>query len=1267
MRLEVAQQQIVTLSQQHADLQHRLAAHVAAAQPLHSAVQKLTSNMSFIAHVQKYDALMRQATELSDRCRELMTGHDQAADGHGPPASSEQRSKQADHALSASSLDAHDVHSVCAAFLELLRIFQGLQDATHSRDVSEEKDQIEHKYPDESKAAPAAVVLNLQRMVQQRILTIWRPLHGRLIELYEQTLVALQWPQTSTTLLMGLHTLPALPAATSGTTSPGAALLLSPSSISASALSSSLALFALLTENLIRIQRLLEECGMSDEVRRIEREIDVMKQSASMEKYEGKRGRARPPSRLWVLSLLLKPIYRRFYFHFDTPSSAVVVSDGSDAASANPPPGTSLTNRLDKPEWVCTYLEKIYRDHADFLRERVQPIVNVCWMPSHRNQGGNGRFYEFHLEFLEALLSMYHSKLLRPSTQQALSINPPILRHTLGELISFEGKIGTEFDYPIFSSRRLSLMDAFLRSRPGVELLIKSERESVNKGLDALRNLPKPWGMVLARHQSVGVDGAESSDEEDASLDDGVDLMPSPDVESADLLGSASPLSTDLSSNPSAKNATHSSLHFLTLLSSLSSRMRSLKFLNVRYTLMRELMFKLFEIYEEDLLRAYQENWTRLTENVRKGGVQYLMLQSKRHARNQSSASLKSPQARLNPLSMWQNHMGILNSLSYILSVLRGWGDEELFLELYFYYQNRQRIQQSFQQDLALGGELGGVLPYGATPGGEEEVLITSEELALWMVQAGSSSLGAPAAAASAEASTAAAAAQPTSSAVSKTASFLPAEFQQTVEQLHVLQTLWKDNAPGNAKSEAAASYGSARPSSAAVPSSAASNAPATLPLDLSLTGTLFDPILASYSSLRDELLTVLVGVVVAHFRENVEQKGYAARGFMDPSHAQGAAGAAQANVLRHPELVTFLMQAQQLSASRNVSPASVADYSLLEHHVELSREFATPLLDLKMQLLVVAHGLVPTLHRAFWTSVSAKLNKFIYEVLVEGKYFSQRGALGFIRDMRALFGLFALYQQPSFGVNAGMQPHFKLLQDVINVLLLSPAQRDSLRVALTEGSVASSSASTMRAYLSKPPFAIQKLSASQVLDLLAHIREEATQEASPEEEVVEASPDEDESKYDEHEQELVEDDDAAAEEEDADEEEDGPVDEAAAEEQFEDGDQPFESEEQQPEYGAEEDAQDANEDDSVAQDEWDAEQEAAAADAALQRLAAMSAAAAEAFSHNAISDTALSPVTETSETAHSTEGEVAQEAAAPEMDDFGGFPEEKDDEGVEP
>jgi hypothetical protein len=170
------------------------------------------------------------------------------------------------------------------------------------------------------------------------------------------------------------------------------------------------------------------------------------------------------------------------------------------------------------------------------------------------------------------------------------------------------------------------------------------------------------------------------------------------------------------------------------------------------------------------------------------------------------------------------------------------------------------------------------------------------------------------------------------------------------------------------------------------------------------MSGTLFEPILASIGSLREEMLHSLVGVVAAHFREAIHQHGHVARGHMDPAHGHGHAGR---GAFRHPELDQFFARAQA-HAAEGVAPASVADWLLLEHHVDISTTLCQPLLDLKMQLIVVHHSLTQSVAS---THTSDRLGSARLGRLVALRWLRSRRAKGVdVLRSRVDLSLFVLF-----------------------------------------------------------------------------------------------------------------------------------------------------------------------------------------------------------------------------------------------------------------
>jgi len=65
----------------HTEVSIQLDHHIQQTEPMVEQIDKLQSNMLFIQRVQTYERAMRRAMELSERCREAMTGHQEGQGG----------------------------------------------------------------------------------------------------------------------------------------------------------------------------------------------------------------------------------------------------------------------------------------------------------------------------------------------------------------------------------------------------------------------------------------------------------------------------------------------------------------------------------------------------------------------------------------------------------------------------------------------------------------------------------------------------------------------------------------------------------------------------------------------------------------------------------------------------------------------------------------------------------------------------------------------------------------------------------------------------------------------------------------------------------------------------------------------------------------------------------------------------------------------------------------------------------------------------------
>lgn len=107
---------------------------------------------------------------------------------------------------------------------------------------------------------------------------------------------------------------------------------------------------------------------------------------------------------------LISPLSKRFYYHFS---------------------GNRPTNRKDKPEWYLCQILQWIGDHVKFIETEIQPI----YKPK-----------DAFLEFSRGLVQLVVEKLIRDS--MAYLEDDRLLAHAIGQVLEFETKLRTLYDYP---------------------------------------------------------------------------------------------------------------------------------------------------------------------------------------------------------------------------------------------------------------------------------------------------------------------------------------------------------------------------------------------------------------------------------------------------------------------------------------------------------------------------------------------------------------------------------------------------------------------------------------------------------------------------------------------------------------------------------------------------------------------------------------------------------------------------------------------------
>lgn len=124
---------------------------------------------------------------------------------------------------------------------------------------------------------------------------------------------------------------------------------------------------------------------------------------------------------IWVLDTLYAPIITRFQFHFMSKESS--------------------TNLLDKPEWVVTFIGNTLADHAEFLLNYIQPILNresktLKIIPDAKNI------------LINKLLEIHKQKLIHDIPILLLK-NQSLYCHTISETVKLEKLLFNVHNYPI--------------------------------------------------------------------------------------------------------------------------------------------------------------------------------------------------------------------------------------------------------------------------------------------------------------------------------------------------------------------------------------------------------------------------------------------------------------------------------------------------------------------------------------------------------------------------------------------------------------------------------------------------------------------------------------------------------------------------------------------------------------------------------------------------------------------------------------------------
>ncbi|KAL1457966.1 hypothetical protein WDU94_008144 [Cyamophila willieti] len=163
-----------------------------------------------------------------------------------------------------------------------------------------------------------------------------------------------------------------------------------------------------------------------------------------------------PPSTL-PISLLLKPLQKRFLFHFA---------------------GSKQTNRIDKPEWYLTLILGWLKEHQDFVDRHVQPLYTET---GH----GNAK-----VELMRGLVQLCVQKL--QSDLATLVGDDLLFSHTVDEVLGFEKELRDIYCYP---TTEPSVLQVFTQP-PVLTLWIELEGKYARDKMDVMFESETAWSEV---------------------------------------------------------------------------------------------------------------------------------------------------------------------------------------------------------------------------------------------------------------------------------------------------------------------------------------------------------------------------------------------------------------------------------------------------------------------------------------------------------------------------------------------------------------------------------------------------------------------------------------------------------------------------------------------------------------------------------------------------------------------------------------------------
>ncbi|KNC85272.1 hypothetical protein SARC_02531 [Sphaeroforma arctica JP610] len=177
-----------------------------------------------------------------------------------------------------------------------------------------------------------------------------------------------------------------------------------------------------------------------------------------------------PPTRLSLLplNLMLEPLEKRFRYHFS---------------------GRRETNRIDKPEWMYTFLINVLKSHFHLLTKVLQPLLDRRQIPVHTVT-----------LFTQSLVKLVNKKL--ELDMDKFTASREILSHVIAETLAFERELKGTYFYP--TDLPISV-HVFTGDRDRFALWLKYETTYALERLDMMMDSP-----VGNTFKYQGVEGMKS-------------------------------------------------------------------------------------------------------------------------------------------------------------------------------------------------------------------------------------------------------------------------------------------------------------------------------------------------------------------------------------------------------------------------------------------------------------------------------------------------------------------------------------------------------------------------------------------------------------------------------------------------------------------------------------------------------------------------------------------------------------------------------------